>query len=221
MPRTVLSPDEIDDFRERLVEAATRLFARRGYEGVTLRGLASELSCSPMTPYRYFSDKAEIFAAVRTAAYQRFAAAQEASTVDGLDALEGLDALGRAYVAFALAHPDAYRLMFELGQPSPDGFPELRAAELGSWTPLRQAMERAVEAGFVAGDPELLAHVFWAGVHGLVSLHLAGKLVFSRPIEELVEPMLRTLFLGNRGPAADGTAPEGEPSVSPNRERAT
>jgi AcrR family transcriptional regulator len=198
MPRTALSPQQIDDFRERLVAVATGLFARRGYEGVTLRAISAKLDCSPMTPYRYFRDKAEIFAAVRTAAYLDFGDAQDAAAAESDVPLEALAALGRAYIAFARDKPDAYRLMFELGQPDPDGFPELRSAEARSIAPLRRWMERAVTANAVCGDPDVLVHVFWSGVHGIASLHLAGKLVFGRAIDELLEHVLRTLFMGNR-----------------------
>lgn len=60
-----LCPEEIESFREGLCRVATRLFAERGVEGVTLRALARELGCSPRTPYRYFRNKDEIFLAVR------------------------------------------------------------------------------------------------------------------------------------------------------------
>ncbi len=33
-----------------------------------------------------------------------------------------------------------------------------------------------VEQGYYEGDPELIGHVFWASLHGLVVLHLADKL---------------------------------------------
>ena len=37
-------------------------------------------------------------------------------------------------------------------------------------------MEALVAGGFLAGDPEMLGQIFWATVHGLIVLHLAGKL---------------------------------------------
>ena len=65
MPR-VLTETDVADFRERLCVAAERLFAEKGPDAVTMRQLASELGVSPMTPYRYFQDKDDILAAVRT-----------------------------------------------------------------------------------------------------------------------------------------------------------
>jgi len=198
MGRAALSDAEVEAFRERLVEGAARLFARHGFEGVTLRAIAAEVGCSPMTPYRYFPDKASLFAAVRTAANQAFASAQEAAVPPGASPMRALGALGRAYLEFARTRPDAYRLMFELSQPDAGDYPELAAASARSWLPIRTAVARAVESGDLEGDPELLAHVVWAGVHGVASLHLAGKLAFGRDLSHLVEPMLRTLVRGNR-----------------------
>ena len=74
MPR-VLSDTDVADFRDRLCEAAERLFAERGPDAVTMRQLASELGVSPMTPYRYFEDKEDILAAVRANGFTRFAEA--------------------------------------------------------------------------------------------------------------------------------------------------
>ena len=197
MGRPALSAGQIEDFRGRLVAVATRLFAHRGYAGVTLRAVAAELGCSPMRPYRYFRDKQAIFAAVRTTAYCDFARAQEEASRSSQEPALRLRALGRAYLAYALAEPDAYRLMFELSQPDPDGYPELREAEARAWLPLRRAVQRAVEAGLLQGDSDVLAHVFWSGVHGLASLRLAGKLRFGCASEDLVEPVLSALFRGN------------------------
>ena len=197
MARAALTHDEIASFRESICETATRLFAEHGYAGVTLRAIASELRCSPMTPYRYFADKEAIFTAVRAAAYARFAAALRAES-GSPDAEERLTALGNAYVQFALNESHAYRIMFELDQTPTIVDPDLLCAEGDSWNELRGAVVYAVEQGVIEGDVDVLAHCYWAALHGLVSLHLAGKLQLGRGLEELVPPMLRAVIDGTR-----------------------
>lgn len=64
MPRA-RTAEEVQGFRDELCAVATRRFAALGYEGVTIRALAAEIGCSPMTPYSYSKAKEEIFAAVR------------------------------------------------------------------------------------------------------------------------------------------------------------
>jgi AcrR family transcriptional regulator len=193
-----LSTVEISAFRDRIREAAARLFADAGYPAVTLRAIASEVGCSPMTPYRYFQSKEEIFAVVRAEAFRRFADAQEKG-IRGIDdpALR-LYALGRVYVDFAKQDPQSYRLMFELGQAPVTNHAELLVEGERAWRVIRDSVARAVEAGVLDGDPDTLAHVFWASVHGLVSLSLAGKLELGRSLDDLVEPVMSMLIRGTR-----------------------
>ena len=127
MPR-VLSDTDVADFRERLCEAAERLFAERGPDAVTMRQLAAELGVSPMTPYRYFQDKDDILAAVRANGFNRFADALEAARASAGSARAKGAAVGEAYLNFAFEHPHTYKLMFDLNQPHEADYPDLVAA---------------------------------------------------------------------------------------------
>ncbi len=184
MARAPLTEEEILQFRKRAVEVATALFAKRGFESVTMRGLASELGCSPMTPYRYFTNHEELIIAVKTRAFSRFADKMEESYQPGQSGLRNLRALKEAYIAFAVAHPDAYRIMFEL-RATVISAPLLEKASYRGFSVLHSAMKQAVEEGDKQGNALSLAHLAWASTHGLVSLHLAGKLRMNRSIEEL------------------------------------
>lgn len=190
MPRAALSDEHLERFRDDLCRVATLRFAEHGYAGVTLRALAAELGCSPMTPYRYFENKAAIFEAVRVAAFERFADAQAAAARGVADPTERLGALGRAYVRFALEEPHSYRIMFQLDREELP--PEPHVSEIRSWSTMRTAVGEAVACGQLHGDPDTLAHLFWAQVHGLVTLQLAGKLVLGKSLDELIGPCLST-----------------------------
>lgn len=183
MPRAALSADEVARFRTRAAAAATRLFAEQGYEAVTMRAVAEALGVSAMTPYRYVAGKEELFALVRTEAFRRFAERLEAALARGGDPVEKLRRLKQAYVGFALDEPDAYRIMFELRQPDPS-HAELAAQSRRAFGALHRTVAEAVEAGLLDGDPLTVAHLLWASTHGLVSLHLAGKLA-GRTIAQL------------------------------------
>ncbi len=190
MPRAALTQSELDAFRDEICDAATRLFAERGYDGVTMRSIAAELGCSAMTPYRYFAGKGEIFSMVKADAYGRFADAQEQAATGTDDASERLSILARAYVEFAVAEPDAYRIMFELAQDDDGDHEEVQTQSQRAWAPLREAVGAAVAAGLIDGDADDVAHLYWAQVHGMVTLHLAGKLKLGRTLEEILGAML-------------------------------
>ena len=198
MARPALRPDEIESFKTRLCEAAMEMFAEEGYEAVTLRALAEKLGCSHALPYRYFRDKQEIFAAVCALGFERFADALERAAEGVFDPEERLRVLAQAYFRFALREPHAYRIMFELREPERPASAQYKVKEIRSWQALLQAVELAVQAGVLAGDPNVVAHQFWAALHGLVSLHLAGKLGLGATARELLEPLMDTLLAGAR-----------------------
>ena len=174
MPR-LLSDADVAEFRERLIAAAERLFAEHGPDGVTMRQLASALGVSPMTPYRYFKDKDAILAAVRASGFARFASALEEATAASADGLDRSETTGRAYVRFALGNPDAYRLMFDFAQPNEADYPELVAASTRARAMLIRHAEGLVATGEAQGDPEMIAHILWASLHGGLVLQMAGK----------------------------------------------
>jgi len=175
MPRA-LSPSEIEDFRERLCEVATRIFAEKGAEGFSMRQLATELSVSPMTPYRYFKDKDEILAVVRARAFDQFSDALEQAYDSGTNPIERSTAVGLGYETFARSHPEAYKLMFDVSQPNEKNYPDLvRAGERARKT-LTRHLEGLRDAGLIKGDPLLIGTIVWSAMHGALMLQLAGKL---------------------------------------------
>src|SRR5215813_3940645 len=46
--------------RQEIMDAASELFVREGYENVSMRRIADKIEYSPTTIYLYFKDKAEL-----------------------------------------------------------------------------------------------------------------------------------------------------------------
>ncbi len=195
MPR-ILSDVDVADFRERLCDVAARLFAERGPDGFTMRELTGEMGVSAMTPYRYFRDKDDILAAVRARAFSRFADMLEDALDSGKDARSKARALSKAYVSFAFAEPSAYRLMFDMSQPSEKNYPALVAANARARHTMTAHAQHMIDEDMCFGDPELLGHIFWAALHGAVVLELAGKFVPGYDFEKIRSECLRALTRG-------------------------
>jgi AcrR family transcriptional regulator len=194
------SPNEVAAFRERLCEAATRLFAQHGADGFTMRLLAAEVGCATMTSYRYFKDKDEVLAAVRTRAFDRFSDALEAAGRTPGDSRAKATAIGEAYVDFAAANREAYSLMFEMSPVADDRFPDLARAAARSNANMTGYIRAMIDEGAVKGDPDLIGRMFWAAIHGVVMLEGAGILADRKSADGLRRAMMRALFIGlNRG----------------------
>ena len=215
MPRSPLQDSDIAGFRRQAADAAMHLFAEQGYQAVTMRALGAALGVSAMTAYRYMTGKEELFALVRAEAFRRFADRLEEALARGPrgrasasaadEARARLDRLKHAYIAFAVEQPDAYRIMFELRQPAGADSPELAGESKRAFAALHRTVAEAVAEGVLHGDPLTVAHLLWASTHGLVSLHLAGKLAMGRSLAQLaaVEHELRAF----QDPSTAPTAP--------------
>ena len=181
--------------RERLCDAAARIFVEEGEAALSMRRLAAEVGCSPMAPYRHFADKAALIAAVRAAAFTRLA-----DTLDGVarDGRHRAADVGEAYVRFARENPAAYKLMFDLAQPDESGYPELAAAAARARATMTGYVHELVDAGVLAGDPVTLGVVFWATIHGLIVLDLAGRIPADPGFETLRLTALGALMRGLR-----------------------
>ena len=176
MPKR-LSPEDLAEFQGRLCDVAEHLFAEHGPESVTIRQLAGALGVSAMTPYRYFADKDAILAAVRARAFDRHAAALEAArSAPAVDEPERSNHIGAAYVRFALENPEAYKLMFDIRQPSAEDYPDLVRAMTRSRATMTAHLHDLAAAGLFTGDADYVGHLYWAALHGPIMLQLSGVL---------------------------------------------
>jgi AcrR family transcriptional regulator len=202
VPKT-LSPADIEAFRNRLCDIAEGLFAAHGPDGVTMRQLADAMGVSSMTPYRYFEDKDAILAAVRTRAFNRFAEAMENARAPapsrstqkarGAPSKTPRETPGNAYMDFALGNRAAYRMMFDVDQPTAEKYPDLVAAMDRARATMGAGLHDLAGAGKFKGDVQLAAHIFWSAMHGPVMLELAGLLSSPLDARAIVRPMLKML----------------------------
>ena len=188
-----LTEEDKAAFRERMCDVAEAGFARHGVHAVTMRDLAAGMGVSSMTPYRYFKDKDEILAAVRTRAFTRLADAMD----EAESKLRDTDWIqpGEAYFDWALANRDAYRVMF-LEQPTTMQYPDLIAAMRRARETMTAGWRRLQGAGRFSGDIEDAAHMCWTATHGVLVLELSGML---RPPIQARTIAMRTVSAIARG----------------------
>ncbi len=164
--------DRPRDLREACLAEAAAVVERAGAEALSLREIARRLGVSHQAPYRHFPSRDHLLAALVARAYEGFARHLDARP-RGATAREDLGAMGRAYLAFAEAHPAQYRLMFATPLPDPAAHPEMMARARHAFSLLEAALARvAAEAGR-PGEPDALARdalFVWAVVHGLAGL---------------------------------------------------
>jgi AcrR family transcriptional regulator len=184
------------ELRTKILDAARELFVSEGYDAVTMRKVAERIEYSPTAIYLHFKDKDALIRDLCNHDFQVFA--ERFVDVAGVaDPIERLNKAGEVYVAFALQHPQQYRLMFMTPHPpvEPTG-DEVEDPTRNTYVFLRATLEQAIREGRLRpqySDPELVAQTIWAATHGVVSLEIAQGCekgwVDWRPIEDRVRIM--------------------------------
>ena len=145
------------DLRAALLQAAGELLEKQGLASLSLREAARRAGVSHNAPYRHFPDREALLAAL---AAEGFSWLSEGFTGAGREG-------GLAYVRFALAHPQRFRLMFG-GVLAIGDYPELREQGLRAYQQLEEAFKDLGE------DARFAAAAAWSLVHGLSNLILDG-----------------------------------------------
>jgi AcrR family transcriptional regulator len=163
--------------RQALVDQAVATIRERGVETLTLRHVGERLRVSRTALYRHFADKEALLAAVATEGFRTFRHELAKAWDDTGHTREGFIAQGHAYVAFAMANPSHYRVMFGGFVAKADCDPALRTTAGAAFAVLVDAIAELQAQGRIrAGDPQVLAIFAWSAVHGLAMLVIDGQL---------------------------------------------
>jgi AcrR family transcriptional regulator len=163
------------DLREALVTAAVALLEEKGLASFTLRECARRAGVSHAAPAHHFASAGDLLAEIAARGFERFVLALgEAADAAGAAPALRLAAMGRAYVAFALANPAVYGLMFRSGAGTLQS-PHLRTAATAAWQQLCDGVAAALGPER-QDEVTAKAAAVWALVHGTATLTLDRKL---------------------------------------------
>jgi AcrR family transcriptional regulator len=176
--RPRLRKGEGRQLRDEILAAAERQLLETGsQEAVSIRAVADAVGVTPPSIYRHFADKTALIFEVCA---RHFAALDDhvrraCAGID--DPVDKLVALGKAYIAFGVANPEPYRIMF-MTRPdvAPEEYQGAVLAESAAFDRLMDCVQACIDAGRFHPeytDAFRLSIGFWAQVHGLTSLQVS------------------------------------------------
>lgn len=116
--------------REALLAAAARLFAERGYNGVSLEELGAAAGVSGPAVYRHFDGKQALLGALLVGVSENLSSGGQAVVAAAADDAAALRALVQFHVDFALSNPDVIRVQGQdLGNLADDDRHAVRALQ--------------------------------------------------------------------------------------------
>jgi AcrR family transcriptional regulator len=158
--------------RQLIVDTARQVAEAEGWDAVTTRRLSTEIEYSQPVLYKHFSGMDQVAAAVAVDGFAELGRLLRKARTGANTPDDALARIARAYLDFARDNPAVYDAMFTarttLRFAEPDTPPELVTA----FDELREAVSAIANEA----DADTLTEVFWAALHGLVSLSRGGRL---------------------------------------------
>ncbi|MGV8881614.1 MAG: TetR/AcrR family transcriptional regulator [Rhodoglobus sp.] len=183
------------NLRPALLARAEETLGDGGVEGLSLRQLARDLGVSHGAPSRHFPDKQALLDALAMQGFESMNTQLAAASGAATSFRERLERVARAYVSFALKHPDLLNLMYATKHHE-SASEKLRDTGATGMLIARNLLAEAQNAGeVIEGSPDLLAVVALAQVHGVAVLAIGGMLG-DFEIGDVLDASLRHLWRG-------------------------
>lgn len=187
---------EQEDLRQKILDAASELFAREGYASVSMRKIADRIEYSPTTIYLYFKDKNDLLNQICDETFANLIKDWRKIEDKTDDPLTALQKTMKGYVEFGLKYPNHYEVTFtnplESEMHSYEGSIGQQAFET-----MANQVARAMESGQIKkADAATISQLIWAMGHGIVSLLNSHKDFPFVSKKALIEGSIEMIFNG-------------------------
>ncbi len=186
MPKTPRNDQEINEFKNKIIDVAAQVVKEDGFQNLSLRKIGARMNMAAPSLYYYFANKDEINIAIRKRAgdilYEKISAAYGSVSDLKTKAWNMI----RAYVEFGLYTPHYYEVMFDSAAPKYTYYvgtvlEKIAAGERESTLRSLELMSQCVMEFKAAGynlpqDIGILQISLWSQLHGIVSLYNNGLL---------------------------------------------
>lgn len=185
--------ETMEENRAKLIKAARRAFAEKGYDAASMDALTAEAGLTRGALYHNFGDKRGLLAAVVHEIDAEMASRAQQIGARSQDDWEGLLAEGTAYIEMAL-EPEVQRIVL-LDGPAVLGDPSQWPSQNSCFEATRQTVERLIAKGTLKPvDAEAMARLL-AGAALNAALWIAASDDPKSALPKMIEAF-RTLSAG-------------------------
>lgn len=184
--------------RDVIRNTARDLFARQGYESVSMRRIGAAVGCSPMAMYRHFASKEDLLLSICEETFEQMNRVLDRVAAKPLPRVEMLRASVSAIIDFHLLHPNHFRVTYMT--PMPSGPVVERRATMARRTVdrLRTGVRESAEAKGLKVDVETITQTIRVGIYGFVGILITSHKVCpvndpERVKHELIDTLTRAL----------------------------
>jgi AcrR family transcriptional regulator len=106
------SESDIAEYRSKIAKQALAIYRKEGFEAVSMRRLAKEVGCAPMTIYAHFEGKQDILRYLWADVLGEMSNEIHERLKPIVAPVERLQIAAQTFVSYWIDHPDHFRLVF-------------------------------------------------------------------------------------------------------------
>lgn len=166
------------DLKNALIKAGVEILAKEGIGKLSLRKVALKAGVSHTAPYSHFSDKQSLIAAISTEGFQKLSKSLDSVIKSHANnPKKQLIESAQAYVKFAFANKDIFKIMFSSALEKEKEYPAFVEVSQKTFHQVVEIVEACQEAGIIkSGEADVLAVIIWGQVHGIIALAIEGQI---------------------------------------------
>lgn len=182
-----------EETKRSILFAAGELFARKGYDTVTMREIAKEAGCSHTTIYIYFNDKEALLQQLSMPPLQELLIQIDTWLNQVLPSDEKLKSISLAFIVFCLQNRNRYNLFFNVKSVKVDEQSielEINRTRNALFAKLGVSLQECLQ--LEPKDERLLMYtrIYYFTLHGIVASYTHSE----EPVEELMGRLTETFL---------------------------
>jgi AcrR family transcriptional regulator len=178
------------------MEAATRLFAERGYHPTSVADIVERLGVGKGVFYWYFPSKEDLFVEILRDGHQSLRRRQQAAITDEPDPIIRIELGIRASLAWFAEHRDYFTLFQQASTEERFASVLRRNEEIAIADTVRHIKDGIVEGRIADGDPEVLAQAVIGVVEQLTRTYLFER---DEQVDEVADSVVSFCLHGLAG----------------------
>ncbi|MFJ7825885.1 TetR/AcrR family transcriptional regulator [Psychrobacillus sp. NPDC096623] len=182
-----------DETKKLILDSAANLFAKKGYDAVTIREIARDAGCSHTAIYLYFKDKETLLHQLSLPPLQQlYQKLQGISELDSLSSESRLKEISLEYISFCLKNRSMYDIFFNAKSSRVDEKPELEINQLR--IAIFELLKSTIHENFTTlNEKQLLAfsRIYYYQLNGVLSTYSYQH----EPHDVLIERLIPTFNL--------------------------
>lgn len=183
-----------ETLKDRILRSSRHILAKEGYNGLSMRKIASSVDCKAASIYHHFANKDKIVHALIDEGYIMQAEYIENQVIGIESPVDRLEIRARAYIDFGLNYPEYYNIMYNLYSSELERYPKenYRRNTINMFRNIDDIKE-AHRLGLVQleEDPKILGNAAAAMLHGVVTLFLTQRFHVRLDRQKIIDQIVK------------------------------